>query len=375
MLTQLATSRLLESAPCIQGVGRKPNKAMIIGEAPGADEARLGIPFVGASGRELDRMMTEAGLNPGEWYRTNVFHTRPRDTATKNNDLATIFVPALEWKTSFPESSPGPAFKIDNKVHYLPPSFNNELDRLTQEITEVSPNLIVCMGATALWALTGRQNISTMRGTTLMSLSQSITPSIKLLPTYHPAAVLRQWDLRPIVIADLMKAKRQAEFPEIRRPRRLITINPTLTDIEAFHDKILSAPLLAVDIETRMGQITEIGFAPSSSEALVVPFIRGFNSHYWPTLGEEVSALRLVKAILQSPVAKGFQNGLYDIQWIWRRWRFAPRNVLHDTMLKHHSLFPEMQKGLGFLGSVYTEEPAWKLMRLMRETEGKSDDE
>lgn len=367
----LTPGRLASPLPCIGGLGRKPNKAMIIGEAPGEQEQKLGIPFVGSAGKLLDAMMTEAGLNPGEWYRTNVFWTRPSD-----NKLDSIFLPAIAWKTQFPGLVPeAPAFKIDNKVHYLPPSFQPELERLTQEIIEVNPNLIVCMGATALWALTGRQGISSMRGTVLMSQQLSTTRSIKLLPTYHPAAVLRQWDLRPIVIADLMKAGRQAEFPEIRRPRRLITINPTLTDIEAFHAKILSASLLAVDIETRMGQITEIGFAPSCSEALVVPFIRGFNSHYWATPGEEVSALRLVKAILQSPAAKIFQNGLYDIQWIWRRWRFAPRNCSQDTMIKHHSLFPEMQKGLGFLGSIYTDEPAWKMMRLRKETEGKSDDE
>jgi hypothetical protein len=132
---------------------------------------------------------------------------------------------------------------------------------------------------------------------------------------------------------------------------------------------------LAVDVETRNGQITEIGFARSSSEALVVPFIKGHNTHYWPTPGCEATALRYVKGILQSPIPKIFQNGLYDIQYIWRTWKFPPRNCAEDTMLKHHSLFPEMQKGLGFLGSIYTEEPAWKFMRKGKETEGKADDE
>jgi hypothetical protein len=41
---------------------------------------------------------------------------------------------------------------------------------------------------------------------------------------------------------------------------------------------------------------------------------------------------------------------------------FQINNMLHDTMLLHHSLFPEMLKGLGFLGSVYTNEQSWKLM-------------
>jgi uracil-DNA glycosylase len=371
MLTQLPIARLQVSAPCTAGLGRKPNKAMLIGEAPGEQEEKLGIPFVGAAGKELDRMMREAGLNPGEWYRTNVFKTRP-----VGNKLETIFLPQTEWKACHPNETPTTApFRIDNKVHFLPLSFQTELSSLYQEIEEVNPNLIIALGATALWALTGRQNISSMRGTALMSSTPSISPPRKLLPTFHPAAVLRQWDLRPIVIADLMKAARQAEFPELRRPKRIITVNPTLEDICTFLGTLHTAQLLAVDIETRRGQITEIGFASSPNEALVVPFIQGLNQNYWPTAEAECEALRLCKAILQHPVPKIFQNGLYDIQYIWRVWRFPPRNVRHDTMIKHHSLFPEMQKGLGFLGSLYTNEPAWKFMRLRKETEGKRDDE
>jgi hypothetical protein len=44
-------------------------------------------------------------------------------------------------------------------------------------------------------------------------------------------------------------------------------------------------------------------------------------------------------------------------------------------MLMHHSIMPEMQKGLGFLGSVYTDEPAWKLMRRKRADEPEKADE
>lgn len=368
MLTALPTSRLQESAPCIQALGRKPNKIMLLGEAPGEQEEKLGIPFVGKAGQELDRMLSEAKIPTGSVYKTNVFWTRPKD-----NDLKSIFLPQADWKKSFPDTLPTtPLFRLENRNYFLPPAFQAEVDRLHREIEECNPNLIIALGNTALWSLTGRQNISSLRGTVLASSTLSV--SRKLLPTYHPAAVLRQWDLRTIVVADLMKAKRQAEFSEIRRPQRLVTVNPSLADLEEFVHRLPSAKALAVDIETRNGQITEIGFAPSPSSALVVPFIHSYNKHYW-SQEDEVSALRLCKAILQHPIPKIFQNGLYDIQYIWRTWRFAPRNCLHDTMIRHHSLFPELQKGLGFLGSLYTEEPAWKFMRHSKETEGKRDDE
>ena len=44
-------------------------------------------------------------------------------------------------------------------------------------------------------------------------------------------------------------------------------------------------------------------------------------------------------------------------------------------MLCHHALFPEMQKSLGFLGSIYTEIPAWKMMRNKKNMKEKRDDE
>jgi DNA polymerase len=344
---------------------------MIIGEAPGEQEAKLGIPFVGAAGNLLNQLLREAGLETGGVYKTNVFHTRPL-----RNRLESIFLPQSEWKEKFGASnvSPGAPYRIENKIHLLPPPFLPELERLQQEIDKCQPNVILALGNTALWSLTGRQNISSLRGTVLLSTTLS-TPR-KLLPTFHPAAVLRQWDLRSIVVADLIKAKRQAEFPELRRPSRLVTLSPSLVDLEIFlRETLPTAEALATDVETRNGQITEIGFAPSPNQALVVPFIKGYSSHYWETAATEATALAYVKAILQSPVPKIFQNGLYDIQYIWRNWGFAPRACEHDTMLKHHSLFPEVQKGLGFLGSLYTDEPAWKFMRARKETEGKRDDE
>lgn len=322
----------------------------------------------------LDQMLQEAGLEPSQIHMTNVFWTRPT-----NNNLASLMLTASDWKSfskehaEFGSPTGVSPLKLDNRLHYLHPNFYPEITRLHEEISQCNPNLIVACGNTALWSLTGRQNISALRGTTL--LSSTVSPPRKLLPTYHPAAVLREWSLRTIVVADLMKARIQSEFPEVRRPSRLINISPTISTIRDFLSNLSQASALAVDIETRNGQITCIGFAVSSSEALVVPFVRGFKDCYWPTAEEEVQALQLVRDILLHPVPKIFQNGLYDLQYIWRTWGIAPRNCIHDTMIKHHAMFPEMQKGLGFLGSLYTEEPAWKLMRNFKDTQEKRDDE
>jgi uracil-DNA glycosylase family 4 len=94
---------------------------------------------------------------------------------------------------------------------YVRREFEPQLERLGDEILNLDPNLIICLGNSALWAMAGRTGITKLRGTTL--LSTHCVSGYKLLPTYHPAAVLRQWELRPTTLADLMKASREVIFP------------------------------------------------------------------------------------------------------------------------------------------------------------------
>jgi hypothetical protein len=203
----------------------------------------------------------------------------------------------------------------------------------------------------------GFAKITAIRGTV-----RTTTTGIKVLPTYHPSAILRNWALRPIVVADLLKEERERHFPEIRRPARTVIVNPSLQDIRDYLKE--DHPILSTDIETKNGAIECIGFASRKDHALVVPFTMDEgDGSYWPTLGDELEAWSMVKNLLERPMPKLFQNGLYDLQYIVKM-GIRPRNCIADTMLLHHALYPEMLKGLGFLGSIYTSEPAWKMMRL-----------
>ena len=117
-------------------------------------------------------------------------------------------------------------------------------------------------------------------------------------------------------------------------------------------------------METKHKQITCVGFAPDPEHALVVPFVdeRKDNNSYW-TFEDEVLAWMFVQKQLLRPEPKLMQNGLYDVQYFWRAHGLTVNNFSEDTMLLHYSIQPMMEKSLGFLGSVYTSEPAWKLMR------------
>lgn len=332
--------------PCIKSVGPTNARIALVGEAPGENEELLGLPFVGWSGQLLDDMLAQAGILRSECFLTNVLFTRP-----PANRLESFCVKRTE---------PGALTEMPAllKGSYLRDDFRPELERLHSELRAVRPNVIVALGNTACWAILRQTAISKIRGTAIG------TQFGKVIPTYHPAAVTRQWELRPIVVADLMKVKAESDFPEVLRPEREIIIDPTLAEIEAFIDHARGAKYLAVDIETRIGQITCIGFAVSRALALVIPFwdMRQESKSYWPTPLEEVRAWKFVRELLLLPQPKIFQNGLYDLQYLRRRKIFV-RNATHDTMLMHHAMHPELLKGLGFMGSIYTSEPAWKLMR------------
>jgi hypothetical protein len=89
---------------------------------------------------------------------------------------------------------------------------------------------------------------------------------------------------------------------------------------------------------------------------------------------EECQVRLLIQKVLASPIPKLFQNGLYDIQYL-RREKFKLNCIIEDTMLEQHALYPELPKSLGFLGSIHTDEAAWKLMRARGEDKLKLEDE
>lgn len=356
--------------------GSRTARIAIVGEAWGQNEALLGVPFVGFSGLELARVLHEAGIvseappdaslglsnammmnwwaRRTEVFTTNVFAMRPG----ADNKIENLCGKKAEVGG---DAYPLPPFR---QGHYFKPEYFGELARLAQEIESVRPNLVLTVGNSAAWAFTGNAKISQIRGT--VQTAQYCVPGVKVLPTFHPAYILRDWSKRSIMLADCMKARREAQSPEITRPARRILVDPTIDEVETWTARILVSPpaILASDIETVKGQIEMVSFAPSRGEAIVVPFLdpRKPDWNYWPTAELEARAWACVATLCASSIEKLYQNGLYDLQYKARR-GLRVMGVRHDTMILHHALYPELQKSLGFMGSIYTDEVAWKLMR------------
>lgn len=356
----------------------KPAKILLVGEAAGEQEELTGLPFVGRSGQELNQMLKEVGLERSECAITNVFLSRPPDNNLdawcvkkgEADDAYPHFLQTVQDPARWPARYAWPPLRQGKYIH---PEHLSELPRLAEEIAAVRPNVIVALGASACWALLNNPGIKAIRGTVAEC---TLVPGFKVLPTYHPAYVLRQWGDRPIVLADLTKVKRHAKSPILSRPKREIWIEPTLDDIREFKTLYLDrAEKISYDIETARRQITCIGFSPSRERALVIPFVDkrkpGYN--YWESIEEEIQAWNLVAEILALPAAKITHNGSYDMQYTWRAHGIPIHGPFEDTMLLQHSIQPEMEKSLGFLGSIYTDEVSWKLMRRHTTEEKKED--
>ena len=334
-------------------------KLMIVGEYWGEQEEQTGKPFAGPTASVLRGLLRQAGIEEQECYLTNVFNFRPR-----GNRLDSLFVGKSDGIPLYRPISPG---KYISKDHV------SEIERLFEEIEREKPNLILAIGNVALWALCKKSGIKRYRGSPLPTHDDKW----KVLPTWTPGSILRQWELRAVTLADFTKAKREMEFPELNRPSHLLYLEPDLKDIEEFyHEFIIPAPFLSCDIETKDQTITEVGYATADgSRCLVIPFWKraAKDGNYWPSFVEEKKAWGWVRRINAEKTLIG-QNFSYDMQYFWRSVRIPCPNFGGDTMLMQHSLQPELEKGLGFLGSIYTNEPSWKFMRTDHSTLKREDD-
>lgn len=121
---------------------------VLVGEAPGAEEVERGEPFVGRAGRLLTAALERAGVQREELWITNVFWQRPPD-----NHVRAFFgsdEPLDPWPP-LDRSWPLPGMRV-------------HLRRLVEEIRTLDPVLVVAVGRTALWALTGRTSIGEAAG-------------------------------------------------------------------------------------------------------------------------------------------------------------------------------------------------------------------
>jgi len=320
---------------------------LILGDHPTLNETSG--PFTNGLWSYFKAQLRRAGIHPDECVWLN----------TINRPGGSFYAFTQESKSGALTAFPAVARKA-----YLRAEFGQDIHALYTAIRRIKPNLIVACGELATLAVTHDSKLKFARGRITTSIDAC--GSIKVLPVLHPRAVMAEIKQEPVLLLDLMKAKRQAAFPEVVRPQRYLHLRPTLEDLETFwQTHIEPSSSLSMDIETKTPLITCVGIAPSPDHCLVIPFFDGEkpNGNYWATAREEKIAWQFVRRCLNTPGKRVFgQNFSYDAQYLWGKMGIPLTSWTDDTMVMHHAMQPEMEKGLGFLASIYTEELAWKFM-------------
>lgn len=164
----------LTASHTVFGDGSPQAKVIFVGEAPGADEDRIGVPFVGRSGHLLDKMMAAVGLDRTNSYICNILPWRP----------------------------PGNRTPLDSEIAVCLPF-------LKKQIELINPDFIFTLGGSAANALLDcAETISRLRGRWL-EYAKADGGKVRVLASFHPAYLLRTPGQKAKSWADLLRLSKE----------------------------------------------------------------------------------------------------------------------------------------------------------------------
>ena len=157
--------------------GNPKARVMVVGEAPGADEDRQGVPFVGVSGQLLDRAFATIGLDRKKMYISNIIPWRPPGNRPPTAQEIAMCLPFIE-----------------RHIEFIDPEF-----------------LILAGGTAAKALLKTAEGIVKLRGKWQLYQTPGLEKPIQVLATFHPAYLLRSPGQKRFVWLDLLSLKHKIE--------------------------------------------------------------------------------------------------------------------------------------------------------------------
>jgi DNA polymerase I len=318
----------------VNGTGDPKAKIVIVGEGPGLREDSYGQPFVGPAGQLLKRLMAQAGIDFRSVYLTNCVRCLPKGT-TK-----TVREPSYE--------------EIDACSPYL-----------EKELEEIKPTIIVPAGNIALRYIMGAKNlnISRQRGLEIWSNKYNC----KIMPIFHPAAILRNPKYENVTVQDLMRINSSSAIRELSASGLgAYEVADTKEKLEELFRYLETEPEISVDLETTdlnwlHSQIISIGFCWKERTGWCLPLLNTKKSEeesitrFW----DDATFLTIygrLRKVLALPSKKIFHNSKFDLKHLSYN-NIPAANAYFDTMLAHHLLDENAENlhGLKDCAWVYTD--------------------
>lgn len=310
-------------AVCLMGRGPIPSDIMVIGEAPGFREDEIGKPFQGKAGQLLDKLLNDVGIKRKDCYITNICKCRPPNNKTPTNKQMKACREYLE-----------------------------------REIQEVKPKYVLLLGATALKGAINKAKITENHGV-VYELN-----GIKYLPTFHPAAALRDPKRLDPLRNDLERFAKVVEGMEIDdgphlnwcEVKSFEQFNACLADIEA-------SPVVSFDLETtglewwvEDFQINCMGIATPNGQ-WVIPF--GMKGSRFKKYHTQKLMVELIEGAMEGKKVVT-HNGKYDNLCLRSQYgiRFP---ITFDTMQASHLVDENSPNGLEYLARVIFKAPNYGL--------------
>ena len=312
---------------CVKGSGPSPCDIMIIGEAPSfrrSDQAAA--PFSRQSGKLLFQLLQEVGISSDQCYITNVVHCPLRENQT-------------------PSTS-----EVKACMEYL-----------LEEIDQVKPQYVLLLGATALKGVLRKGKITQIHGTFIEK------DGITYLPTFHPAAVLRDPSKMDLLRSDLRKfAQLTLGYDPTLAHELSYVVITSLDQFNACLDDLRQSPAVAFDLETSGLDMFEdgakihcLGLATLHGTQWILPMSPFDGGEPVFDYATQKMMIESLAEVLSSRKVIG-HNAKFDNKWL--RVIFGVRFPLtFDTMIAAHLLDENISAGLKYQAKIHFNAPDYDL--------------
>jgi len=320
-----------------------------VGAQPGIQEVRDGKTYTGPAGQGLDECFAMTKISRLGTYLTNVIKDLDQPLS-KYIDL----------------NSKGQYSIYKNGYTYI-----KELGEELKALPNL--NVIVAFGNIPLIALCNRVGITKWRGSVIES---TLVPGVKVIPTFCPSTFIPpkfNFLNKPLIVDDLLLAKKESQFKEIKQITRNIKIRPSFQECVDYLNYIyeigLRGKTIDADIEVKTtkvvnkkakdGELDCISFSWDPKHAISIPFCDSKGDYF--AIDQEYELMLLIARIFQDErVSMGGANFIFDCQFLYHKYGIIPRGEIHCTQIAQKIMLPDFNAGLDFVTTTHTDIPYYK---------------